>query len=120
MSKTKPVTCADRGFWGYDVAVGIFLKYLIDAAEASGERALLGYWKLFPHGACRQSFQTSGSLSMNTGPSTSGTQLLFSQKKHALCSQLGSPYLRRKLAVGQWWMLSTSIRVETKMYLQHQ
>lgn len=37
MSKTKPVTFANRGFWGYDVAVGIFLKYLIDAAQLSPE-----------------------------------------------------------------------------------
>ncbi len=37
MSKTQSVTYADRGFWAYDVAVGVFLKYLIDAAQASRE-----------------------------------------------------------------------------------
>lgn len=35
MSKTKYIEYAGRGFWAYDVAAGIFLKYLIDAAEAS-------------------------------------------------------------------------------------
>ena len=35
MSKTKYVRYADSGFWAYDVALGIFLKHLIDAAEAS-------------------------------------------------------------------------------------
>src|SRR5579864_5056586 len=37
VSQTQAVTYTDRGFWAYDVAVGIFLKYLIDAAEANGE-----------------------------------------------------------------------------------
>jgi hypothetical protein len=37
VSATKPVTYADRGFWAYDVAAGVFLKYLIDAAQASRE-----------------------------------------------------------------------------------
>lgn len=35
MSKTKFVDYADRGFWAYDVALDVFLKHLIDAAEAS-------------------------------------------------------------------------------------
>ena len=37
MSKTKYVKYADRGFWAYDVTLGVFLKHLIDAAEASDE-----------------------------------------------------------------------------------
>lgn len=37
MSQTQSVTYKRRGFWAYDVAVGVFLKYLIDAAEARGE-----------------------------------------------------------------------------------
>lgn len=35
MSQTKFVTYANRGFWAYDVALGVFLKHLIDAADAS-------------------------------------------------------------------------------------
>lgn len=35
MSKTQSVTYAHRGFWAYDVAAGVFLKCLIDAAEAN-------------------------------------------------------------------------------------
>jgi hypothetical protein len=37
LSKTQSVTYADRGFWAYDVAVGVFVKHLIDAALTSGE-----------------------------------------------------------------------------------
>jgi hypothetical protein len=37
MSQTISVRWADRGFWAYDVAVDVFLKYLIDAAQASGD-----------------------------------------------------------------------------------
>jgi len=37
VSNTKPIVYGDQGFWGYDVAVGIFLKYLIDAAQVSAE-----------------------------------------------------------------------------------
>ena len=35
MSQTKYVEYAGRGFWAYDVALGVFLKHLIDAGEAS-------------------------------------------------------------------------------------
>lgn len=35
VSKTQAVTYTDRGFWAYDVAVGVFLKYLIGAAQAN-------------------------------------------------------------------------------------
>jgi hypothetical protein len=42
MSQTQFIEYRDNGFWAYDVALGIFLKYLIDAAiprstEAGGE-----------------------------------------------------------------------------------
>jgi len=33
MSKSKFVRYGDRGFWAYDVALGVFLKHLIDVAE---------------------------------------------------------------------------------------
>ncbi|MCE9528477.1 MAG: hypothetical protein K8R36_20735 [Planctomycetales bacterium] len=33
MSKTLAVTFGDEFFWAYDVALGVFLKHLIDAAE---------------------------------------------------------------------------------------
>jgi len=33
MSKSKFVAYGDRGFWAYDVALGVFLKHLIDTAE---------------------------------------------------------------------------------------
>ena len=35
MSKTQFVDYGTQGFWAYDVALGVFLKHLIDAAEAS-------------------------------------------------------------------------------------
>jgi hypothetical protein len=37
MTKTQYVGCENRGFWAYDVALGVFLKHLIDAAETSGQ-----------------------------------------------------------------------------------
>ncbi len=37
MSATQFVKYAGRGFWAYDVAVGVLLKYLLDAAQKSGE-----------------------------------------------------------------------------------
>ena len=37
MSKTKFVTCGNSHFWAYDVALNVFLKHLIDAAETSEE-----------------------------------------------------------------------------------
>src|SRR5262245_61465602 len=33
MSKSKFVRYCDRGFWAYDVALGVFLKHLIDVGE---------------------------------------------------------------------------------------
>lgn len=35
MSKTKFVQYRGDGFWAYDVALGVFLKYVIDIAETS-------------------------------------------------------------------------------------
>jgi hypothetical protein len=37
VSQTKFVEFGGRGFWAYDVAAGVFLKHLIDAAEASSQ-----------------------------------------------------------------------------------
>jgi len=37
MSATQFVKYADRGFWAYDVAVGVLLKHLLDAAQKGGE-----------------------------------------------------------------------------------
>lgn len=37
MSQSKFIEYNDRGFWAYDVALGIFLKYLIDEVEAYEE-----------------------------------------------------------------------------------
>jgi hypothetical protein len=36
MSKKKFVSRGDGGFWAYDVALGVFLKHLIDVAEGHG------------------------------------------------------------------------------------
>ena len=36
MSSTQFVHFGDRGFWAYDIVLGVFLKHLIDAAEATG------------------------------------------------------------------------------------
>jgi hypothetical protein len=36
VSKTQFVKYADRGFWAYDVALAVFVKYLLDAAQESG------------------------------------------------------------------------------------
>jgi hypothetical protein len=35
MTATKGIRFGNRFFWAYDVAAGVFLKYLIDEAEAS-------------------------------------------------------------------------------------
>jgi hypothetical protein len=51
LSKTKTVHYMGRSFWVYDVALGVFLKYLIDAAEASDQAnaswlsALIPSWR---------------------------------------------------------------------------
>lgn len=36
MTRTQFVESAGNGFWAYDVGLGVFLKHLIDAAEARG------------------------------------------------------------------------------------
>jgi len=37
MTQTKFVEFGESSFWAYDVAAGVFLKYLIDAAQASAQ-----------------------------------------------------------------------------------
>jgi hypothetical protein len=34
MTRTQFVECAESGFWAHDVALGVFLKHLIDVADA--------------------------------------------------------------------------------------
>jgi hypothetical protein len=36
VSQKKFVSCGDDGFWAYDVALGVFLKHLIDVADVHG------------------------------------------------------------------------------------
>src|SRR6476646_12211309 len=36
VSTTKYVNYGGRGFWAYDIVLGVFVKYLIDAVEAPG------------------------------------------------------------------------------------
>ena len=36
VSATQYVRYGDRGFWTYDIILGVFLKYLIDVVEATG------------------------------------------------------------------------------------
>jgi hypothetical protein len=54
VSATKYVNYGDRGFWAYDIVLGVLVKYLIDAIEAAGcsraaflEKALES-WRLAP------------------------------------------------------------------------
>jgi hypothetical protein len=37
MSATKSVTYGHQGFWAYDIVLGVFLKYLIDVVEETGQ-----------------------------------------------------------------------------------
>ncbi len=39
MTQTQRVDSGGRGFWAYDVALGVFLKHLIDAAEPRRDEA---------------------------------------------------------------------------------
>lgn len=48
MSKTKFVEFAGNGFWAYDVALGVFLKYVIDIAEASPKAGSVWLSKRIP------------------------------------------------------------------------
>ena len=54
MSATVFVHFGDRGFWAYDIVLGVFLKYLIEAAEATGVShapfldEALQHWRLAP------------------------------------------------------------------------
>ncbi len=53
MSKSQSVTFRHKGFWASDVAVGIFLKHLIDAAQESAQAdsewlsRTLSDWRLY-------------------------------------------------------------------------
>lgn len=54
MSKTKSVTHGDNGFWAYDIVLGVFLKYLIDVVEETGQAHVpfladaVSEWRLAP------------------------------------------------------------------------
>lgn len=44
MAATKGITYGNRFFWAYDVAAGVFLKYLIDESERPSKRASKINW----------------------------------------------------------------------------
>jgi hypothetical protein len=54
VSATVFVHFGDRGFWAYDIVLGVFLKYLIDVAEATGYshapflNEAVQHWRLAP------------------------------------------------------------------------
>jgi hypothetical protein len=54
VSKKKYVSYGDRGFWAYDIVLGVFLKYLIDVVEATGQAQTpfladaVSSWRLAP------------------------------------------------------------------------
>jgi hypothetical protein len=52
MTATKGIKFGNRFFWAYDVAAGVFIKHLVDEAEASGQADLpwlsdaLSHWRV--------------------------------------------------------------------------
>jgi hypothetical protein len=54
VSATKYVQYGDRGFWVYDIVLGVFVKHLVDVVEATEHSraafldAALRHWRLTP------------------------------------------------------------------------
>jgi hypothetical protein len=88
VSKTKLVEYGTQWFWAYDVALGIFLKHLIDASEASDHanaswlRNDISSWQEV---ACIQDF----GLAFDAGMSAAERQTLIILADKA-CSQLAT------------------------------
>lgn len=86
MSMTKFVAYHDHGFWAYDVALGVFLKYLIDAVEESPEGAKtwlsgrVSSWRVV---ACIQDI----GLTLDTGWSAEQRRMFVGLAEKA-CAQL--------------------------------
>jgi hypothetical protein len=64
MTATQYVEYANRGFWAYDVALGVFLKHLIDAAETSGQAQMAWLLTAISTGAKWLAFRIMGLSSM--------------------------------------------------------
>ena len=88
VSQTKPITYATNGFWAYDVAVGVFLKYLIDAAQKSTEAhsawlsEAVSEWQV-------QAVVSDFLLSLDSGWSTEQEQLFIDLAEEA-CTALAA------------------------------
>lgn len=101
MTATKGIEFEGRFFWAYDVAAGVFLKHLIDEAEAS-EYAdepwlskAVSSWRL-------QAAITEFGLTLEE--EWSGAQrAIFIELAEAVCknSRNENRYRRRKLQVGR-------------------
>jgi hypothetical protein len=102
VSKTKLVEYDNRRFWTYDVALNIFLKHLIDAAETTdhGNPAWLANaissWRL----ACVPDF----SLTLDTDLSSAQLQTFLALAEKA-CAKLAERESISSDEVGSWEVL---------------
>jgi hypothetical protein len=87
VTKTQFVEYEGRGFWAYDVGLGVFLKHLIDAAEASGQAAdpwleeTVAWWRVV---ACVSDY------GLDLGPPTDAQRQLLIALKLAKRPSIGA------------------------------
>ena len=86
LSQRQYVEHGARGFWAYDVALGVFLKYLVDAAQASNQAdaawlsTSIAWWRVV---ACISDY----GLTLDVDWSDAQRQTFIALAEHA-CSSL--------------------------------
>lgn len=104
MTQTRFVEYGSRGFWAYDVALGIFLKYLIDAASHREEDPTrpwladaVAWWRIV---ACVSDY------GLSCDPEWSSDQLAtFVELTDEACAQLALREVIEPAEVASWHVL---------------
>jgi hypothetical protein len=111
MTATQYVEYENRGFWAYDVALGVFIKHLIDAAETSGQAesawlaTAISSWREV---AC---FSDYG-LTLGSGWSAAQMQAFIALAEDA-CASLAK---RASIPAGEivGWPILDDLRIDTR------
>ena len=120
MSATQYVEYADRGFWAYDVALGVFLKHLIDAAETSDQAktawlsAAVSSWRV---GAWNGDY---GLTLMPAGRPPRGAISSPLRNTHRRDLRKENRYPPKKSSAGACLTTCASFLVAQRKYSQHQ
>jgi len=110
MSATQYVEYANRGFWAYDVALGVFVKHVIDAAERSDQAE--SAWLSTAVSSWRGAICFDYGLTLDVGWTAAQRQYFIALAEDA-CASLAK---RASIPAGEivGWPILDDLRIDTR------